>query len=78
MRERTAVKAAWFVPGREGMSNLSFLFNKCSRDYMNILVSTDSPAHKMQKSSEKYIDTFLMSLDDGKNRSFDFYKFAEN
>jgi hypothetical protein len=27
MRERTAVKAARFVPGREGKSNLSFLFN---------------------------------------------------
>jgi hypothetical protein len=27
MRERTAVKVARFVPGREGMSNLSFLFN---------------------------------------------------
>ena len=27
MRERTAVKVARFVPGREGKSNLSFLFN---------------------------------------------------
>ena len=27
MRERTAVKVARFVPGREGRSNLSFLFN---------------------------------------------------
>jgi hypothetical protein len=28
MRERTAVKVARFVPGREGKSNLSFLFNE--------------------------------------------------
>jgi len=27
MRERTAVKVAWFVPGRGGMSNPSSLFN---------------------------------------------------
>jgi hypothetical protein len=28
MRERTAVKVARFVPGREGKSNLFFLFNE--------------------------------------------------
>jgi hypothetical protein len=28
MRERTSVKIARFVPGREGKSNLSFQFNK--------------------------------------------------
>src|SRR5664280_3884742 len=28
MHERTAVKVARFVPGREGTSNLSFLFNE--------------------------------------------------
>jgi hypothetical protein len=30
MRERTAVKVARFVPGREGKSNLFFLFNEAS------------------------------------------------
>jgi hypothetical protein len=44
MRERTAVKAARFVLGREGKSNFSFLFNNCSKLYRNMLVSTDTPS----------------------------------
>ena len=45
MRERTAVKVARFVPGREGKSNLSFLFN-VRNGTANIFVAVEFKAGK--------------------------------